>query len=553
MASGVQLPDLLGIEPVFLLTIDWNGRIYRFSTETVAIDTTDGLTFNYDGQLPETEFAEHLKLFSAGADPQSIEFSLDFPDDVAEIIERGHDLAHARGELALWIRGDTFDKRFKLLTGRIKEPFYGDEFEPVTFSLEEEPFEDQGIWPPTDAVITKDTWPDADENVLGKVYPWPFGTPGSYTEADGSVGKTSGSPAYVVDTVNGFVLVGFGLQEATQVTLIEPEMSRAGVATIFYQDDGQGRTCALIAFPASGLGPPVTYDAGNDYWVRFDIDGGGARLQSGPGIQDGMGSLLRTMLRKSTLRLHGGQIATVEFELNRYRASGVIASHVTPWEWIKQHILPILPVSIVAGPKGLQVIVWRWEASAIHAKAPLENGRNCTRRGRVEYVRDQVANEISIDFVARARQGGDYRRRRTVTGRDNIDKLKTADGKTRSDVFTNDFAKASVTRMKHADGPDSDGIRFLGLQSDIVTNTETADLILRDKSIAFAFPWRIIAVDGDMELADYSRGDQVPYTDASLHMVSLLALVIDAGISDVAVELILQIIPNPDRDLVATT
>lgn len=541
------LPDLRGQDIEFLLSVQFAGRWFRFATAAVDILDADGVLYSFDGQLPGTVFEEDLTLFSGEAEINGLEVDVYFPVDVAELVEQGHDLAGQWAEYALWVRGTTWEGRYPVLIGRTIEPIYGSRNETVTLSVEAENV-DRGVWPPRTAVISATTYADHDPAVAGRSYPWPFGSPGVYTEADGSTGLTAGSPAYLVDTVNKYVLVAYSAVEATSVTIIDGTAEVSEVFTVLYGVDDANQRVSYV--DVSG-GAAVLGTVGNELFCRFDQGGGGGvRLRPGGEQQDGAGSLLLYLLRRSTLRIDAGQISAMVAELDGLAVAGSIDEPVAPWTWITEHLLPLLPVTVAAGQGGIELIMWRYYADSNSIVEHLEEGRNCRRVDRISYERDDIANEITLDFAPRVRQGGEFRRSRTVSGRQLIDK-EVASGVTRSDMWRNALAVASVDSLRDEEAGD-DGIRALNLKSRVVWSTASADWVLLWRIARHAFALRNLRVEGSLELGRLSRGSVVGYTDAGLYMTDLLSVVVGRGLSssDTAA-LSLIFIPYPRRDLIA--
>ena len=64
--------------------------------------------------------------------------------------------------MSAWIEGNTYENRQVLVSGRVRQPIYAAYNEPVSFTIEEAPFEDVAEWPPSSQRINKETTKSTD-------------------------------------------------------------------------------------------------------------------------------------------------------------------------------------------------------------------------------------------------------------------------------------------------------------------------------------------------------------------------------------------------------
>ena len=209
---------LRGAKYHILLDIFWAGESAHLSDSDVVVHSTaQNEDINYTGSLEaRLDVEEALNLFSQGSDIISIPFSAVMPFNVPQLISRGHDLSTATGEMSIWIEGTTYEERRVVLVGKLNDPEYGYENEPINASLQNEFFNDKALIPPSTHVINEYTWSQifyTTPVLSGLAYPFVFGQDDEY--------NTTHSPAYVIDTRFGkeAVLVAGHPIEATQVTL----------------------------------------------------------------------------------------------------------------------------------------------------------------------------------------------------------------------------------------------------------------------------------------------------------------------------------------------
>jgi len=248
--------DLVEAEVLWLLSITWGGQVYCFSTRPISPVDEDGTSLPHHGGLGSLEYEDSLEILTTSPELRTVAVEVAFGIDVAERIEAGHDLASAEGELALWVVGTPYEVRQVLLVGQVVEPEYGSESEPVTFSLEENPFDDTALIPPSTARVTESTWEQGisayqtPDQSWGLYYPIVFGQPGVYTDDGGSTSIGRGSPTVVVDYANlsgeaqVLVIAGHAV-EASTVVIVDQEgafVTRSVITTT----DELGRTISTV-------------------------------------------------------------------------------------------------------------------------------------------------------------------------------------------------------------------------------------------------------------------------------------------------------------------
>ena len=191
-------PMLRGKQVHYLLDLTWAGQTFHLSREVLEVPTLYGNAggagvLQYDGSLEDgVEWEEAISLFSSSADVASIKVNVVLPVNVPSLISQGFDLLQAVGELSMWVEGTNYEARRVLLRGRLTDPEYGWEGDPVNASLQSEFFEDRAILPTAAEMITSSTWPDSPDDSQGLAYPVVFG---GQAPASGAVTL---SPAYCV-------------------------------------------------------------------------------------------------------------------------------------------------------------------------------------------------------------------------------------------------------------------------------------------------------------------------------------------------------------------
>jgi hypothetical protein len=115
---------------------------------------------------------------------------------------------------------------------------------------------------------------------------------------------------------------------------------------------------------------------------------------------EGAGDLCRYLLERSSLDVDHAAWAAVAGELNEYVLAGFIAGEpVTPWQWLAENVLPLLPITVRRGPRGLIPILWRWGATVADAVDHIEVAPGVERASAVAYEREP--SELLTEVVVR--------------------------------------------------------------------------------------------------------------------------------------------------------
>ena len=425
----------------WLLDLTFAGRVFRFAqAELDVADAENATTYQYhDGIVGDLVHAAEWDFGSDTISANRVSLELLFPVDVAELVAEGHDLAAATAELSRWIEGDDYDDRKTVLVGLIRDPEYGEAGVSVRCSLEENFFDDRGALPARGQMVNSRTTygsqiAQADKNLS---YPVILGRPGKFsyevtggttkdwipaaqalwwykfgTESNAmlvAAGHTASDYAYLTcDGVPDGVLVKLSKlldRAGQQVTLVGAGTAtstvdtKAGAVTAYHGMDN----AALALFlpdPASientvavfvSWFDPVAAFAGTDYG---GVESGGESVRRA-------GDVIEYVLSFSSIRFDRPAIKAMAPRLASFLIDAVIDSKVTPWEWIRDNLLPILPLSVVTGPTGVRFIFWDYAATAEDAiatiDADLDTSIEFDRRIKVDT--SKIVNKLSLKFA----------------------------------------------------------------------------------------------------------------------------------------------------------
>jgi hypothetical protein len=550
----------------WLLTIEWAGLTRRLADDQLDVVTEAGASLQYDAGLDAVELSEAISLLGDSVGQLSIPLEF-FPppgQSIAERIAQGDDFSSARGELARWVEGTSYEERRVVLSGRLADPEYGSDDEPVSTSLEEVLYEDTSIIPAASSATTATTWPQTDSLTdawVGATYPIVIGRPGAVSTDIGPQGWVPGTPALWADhradfhtarmgyhpaITSGLILVVAGHHVGATRVNLNTDQDTPGIRSLVYNGfDRSGQPIAYVPWYAeitSAGTDPYEYDLAGVYTDEsVDSDGitayglgsvdiddsyqapeqlpvyvgwydpitGGGGVEAGGRLVREAGDVLEYLLGLSTLAVDRGRLAAAKPALSRYLLDGCISARVSPWDVLRDEILPLLPVSLVSGPSGLYPVVWRYDARPEDADHVLDADADpaIERDGRVKYDSSDRANRLTLSYAY------SYRRRVYAAS-------VTYGAEGDADAVVSPLCTWARART----GRELDQTT----ETAWVYDTSTAYAILAWRSYAYCLPSR--TVDYRVPETDYvhvERGDVVRLTDSTVYLEDVVALVLE--------------------------
>jgi len=533
---------------VWLLELQIGDQWLRFSDapRDEAPSSVPGAGFvRYDGGLDFSgEVQDAIDPFGDSPEDKRVEVTLDAPPGKSwpALVELGLPLAVGRGVLSLWAEGEADLMVF--VDGVVLEAEYAGVGEPAIFSLAEELADDAGLFPPALHRVSDTTWGSAADKALGEPYPYIVGAPGG--------GVVFTSPAPFVDTVADHLLVAAHAVEATNVVVLNESNGNTATVAVQTKLDGLGVRVSYVDITAAGIG--IDVDAA--YFVSWGGPNGGGMLKpDGVSLLTGFGDVLRWILSFSRKRIDRGRLAAALPTLNAYRMDTVISAdpdaRFAPWDWIADHVLPLVPISMRAGPDGAYPAVFRWDAVAADAVAHFHatvagvdewsDTVTATRASGVSWSpRDSVANELVLSYAHDPIEGG-FLRRRILTG----DPLRTlAD----DDATTNLYCHNSRNSYRDVEGQPL--TVALEEDSEILWDPATVAAVLGWWARRYALQARLVKYDVAADVAaNVEAGDPVLVTDAEMQWRGKLFLVEVVTWTDTGIlSLDLRAVEEPPRD-----
>ena len=311
-----------------------------------------------------------------------------------------------------------------------------------------------------------------DARVLGATYPIPIGYPGLQgIAAAGAVYGTSsiGGPGLLVESAvtavaaDQTILVAGDRIDATHIRRIStdgtgaPIGERLAVRTIH---DRRGR-------PVSAVTPTPQVVVDEEEWVAFErADGGGILNPYGRGVLRRLDHVIRWALDRSTLRLDRSHIGALS-GLREMQIDTVLTGQVRPWDWLRSEVLPLVPMSVAHGPRGLYLWPWLPALQVADTEMELEVGRNAVRDDPWQVVPLDGVSRVTVAYGLDARSGA-MGRRWTLAGERRPDDDPTT-------VGLDYWAGRMRTRTRREGRPEHSTV----IEAPIVCDDATAQLIAR--------------------------------------------------------------------------
>ena len=418
--------DIQDAEICFLLTVDWMGMLYRFST--VPIDITDLATnevHRYIGGLSDPSIIQETRFVGLAIDSNSVSIEVIFPgiNWMTEWLA-GRELTNGKCELSMIgiHQGKTTytdqDKAF-LFSGRVVQPIIASPDKPighVVFSIENSlnvtavKLLDQSF------KIDVYKFPNLAGLVdypVGKMAPLVFGIPGNYpTRTLTGIQFTEiahVSPAYTIDAIGS----GAGLR--VQYIIAMGQVA-ANQARIFDQTGGNFRDTVRTATNADGfiysyleyqLGSVLednsfapALDNDQTFFTSWGESGGGLISTVDGKMLTGGLDLCMFVLDKVGLEYNQAAWQGLATFLNKYKFAGYVNDEeVLAWDWLQENIIAHLPIEVVNGDKGLTpVLNLYFQDDKVHPRFHIQESGMFQIITGIQPLDQEVINKVTVSF-----------------------------------------------------------------------------------------------------------------------------------------------------------
>ena len=518
---------------IWLLEIDL-GHLYLFASEPAVVVSESGVSYVYEAGLsdPGATLAQ-----GSSADEASVGLEVLSEVDWALLAAQGIPLEARRATLRRWESGTTLERARVILRGRLSEVTYGRAGEVLTARLTRSISRESDVLPHPQAVIDASTWPITGgyaipERSRGVAYPVVIGAPGHTASGNPLPAVPLVYAQYGASSGLSYLALCDGLIDAGTVRLynFEPSTPTSADATVTQVVDELGRTVSVLT--AASLAEEGRWFAGFADRAGY----GGGIVHQGRLVR-GAGDLWRWVFEEHVdTAMDWGRFEAIRPSLNTYKIDTVINSETNVWDWFTGEVLPLLPIEIRESSRGLYPALMRWGATSRDAVAHLDGTSGTGRVSRVSAVGStgEIRNEITIQYRPTGESGNRWANRRVAT---------SVARRTAIEPATVDDDRIRGSRLL-TDSQLTYGVLPLTIEAACVSDDGTADLVLRDRIRAHAWPRRTVSYEGGPWLESLGVGDVVTLADPDLHIESLtpaVALVLDVvpGAGSVQVDLML--------------
>ena len=203
----------------------------------------------------------------------------------------------------------------------------------------------------------------------------------------------------------------------------------------------------------------------------------------------------------------------------------------TPWQWVEEHLLSILPVSVRMGARGLYPILSDIGRRPASSMLGLSQGRELTRIGPLqdETVSRDIHPSVALEYAPRASEGDSYQRI-AIVGR-----ADTATGET-STVHTREGAASYPSQ------------EVLTLSTVVVYSERSAMDIARRMSREASRTACVVDYAAGPAIGWLPVGSTIALTDSDLYMTEQPAEVIVKAWDGILWSIRLLIYEDPARD-----
>ena len=397
MRTAWTRDELDGAFLVWLVEVHFPGQIVRYATHTV--DVADGsASYHYPGTSDPMVYAEKADLFDRTPSTSEMGISGYVAADLPTMYGAGFRFSHLFAEVSQ-VRAkehpeglevlDEYSDRRVLIAGRTRNPQWGrildDGHTWFAADIVTEWFTKNLTIPAQGLNVNNATWPAASRAAEdeGVSFPIVIGYPGWDSKSDVPV---PAAPVCWLDRhyeTWQLICAGYGVLGASTMMLVravdptgesvnlstEYDVYGDGVSTLYpsVTHDGTGSLLTVVDYHTNGYGhgggSPLdapywpTSEQESDVYVAF-TEGQGGMMWRGQVLR-GAGSVLSWAMEQTGYRVDYGTLAAAAPYLDRFKIDTIISAQVVASEWLQTSLLPLLPVSLVAGPYGVKVYAWR--------------------------------------------------------------------------------------------------------------------------------------------------------------------------------------------------
>jgi hypothetical protein len=483
----------------WLLELELDGRVYRWSVERQEVEDASGQTWVYRAGLEDLETAE-------GDEPtvSVVDESVDWPALGPEVDGRP-------AVLRRWEEGTALEEAQVVARGVAVSVRYGARYESIGLTIAEVVgLESLGVsFPDAAAMVTVEAWSAPGLGDEGWVYPVIFGYPGWDGATSNAVVPVPLGRTGALVTTDRIVVCEDGEQDITEVLIANATTNTEAAETVIRIVDLLGRPIRVAHFGADATPRPADEDTRDELFAGYYPDGGG-------GPRSAYEAFTYALRRWGPSSVDWGRLPEVRDLLGAYQVdTWVDQPQSDPWAWMESTFLGDLPVSVRMAARGRYLVPRRFRADPARVVGVLEAGRDGERSSGVEVDSASLVNEFS-GLYRRSRDGA-WLGQLVLTGQ--AGRVLGAPGVT-APVIVRAYRPCLSSGARYGLRQDPDG----PLECDWTWDEGTLLRLLQDRADEFALPASFVEyeLEGDTR---FREGDDLLLVDEEMGWDELPAIV----------------------------
>lgn len=478
-------------QPHWLLEVEVEGRVYRWSDVAVEVETEDGEVLWYSGGLADLSLAQ-------GSEPQ-----VAVADASVDWAVVGPLLDGSRCTLRRWA-GGTWETAEVYARGDAVAAAWGGRTEAAswTVALAAGPLRGTQV-PDALAQVDGTTWPITGSHTAGDaggVYPVVLGYPGYISAA---VASHQVVPLPIAQWQDGtaattYVVVAEDPDFAiTGVRVRNDDLDASAVLDTAVVTDLLGRRVVVAEFTAETGILPASEQAS-----MF----GGYRPTTGGGPRDAYSVVAYLLRRWGPQSVDWARLPEVADVLGAYAVDTWIDDPLAdPWVWIEDVLLPDLPLVVRTSERGRYLVSRHFGSQPQRRVGAIEVGGAAVERTGQVRREGPPLNEFRASY--RRSRAGEWLARAILTGASELVARVPGVGRPAT-VAESGACVASVARW---------GVRPAEpMEIDWTWDSTTVDRVLSDQALRWALPAYMVDLELRGPSAEVREGDEVLLTDDEL-------------------------------------
>ena len=551
--------EFTGSEIVFLLEIEFASKVNRFSSFPIDIVKNDGSNVPFLGTLADVEISEQTEMIGIDIEGNSAKCKVIFPMNLIELWRKGFVLEGSKGELSMICRRQgenlhTYENRSILLTGIIQQPQFGDPLEPggfCSFTLEQKPFDTTGGGLLVDPGfrISAETFPALNLDLYsgmsaGQIYPLCIAKSGTWKVlGNGSnVISTYITPAYVVENPPAaigdprYLMISAYEVSANRVS-IRDDKGNSAMCPVSISTDAIGNVYSRADIGGLGFNVKDSIaDPDVNYFVSWSniapsnlYHSGGIKSPFSDHALSGGGELVMWGMMIGGYKIDLPAWDALSTWLNTYEFHGYIDDPtITAWDWLRDNIIPFLPIEVQNGTNGIKPIIALLYAH-VHVVpiSSIQTGPDFTITSAITTQTDtaDLYNDIVLEFAKN--QDDKYLCEQRIGYQLSPTGIKQSN---------DNYAMISQSRY---------GKKSIVFSADYVYLRDTAFKICLDKIRSSSFPIRSVEITADAQYGYLQIGDVISLSSDSLFLEETKCVIVAKKFGSTRWEFVLAIEDNP--------